>query len=131
MEFHENQGLQLFEDNDVDSLIQTLGNIITNKFNCHEVEYCIQFLLCTSQLTGRQRIRKKHMSTSQKVFAANKRKQNYAQIEPAKKKVRTEQKALYYKNVFCHKRKENKTSDPNNQTKPHNKRSKKSSKRSE
>lgn len=72
MEFHENQGLQVLEHNHVDSLIETLCKIVTKKFNCQEIEYCIQFLLRTSQITNteRQRIMKKHKTTSQKKFTA-------------------------------------------------------------
>lgn len=68
MAFHESQGLQVFEHNHVDSLIETLCKIVTKKLNCHELEYCIQFLLCTLQFTNteRQRITKEHKSTSQK-----------------------------------------------------------------
>ena len=126
MEFHESQGLQVFEHNHVDSLIETLCKIVTKKFNCHELEYCIQFLLCTSHLTNtqRQRIMKKHKSTSQKKLSANKRKNNYIQMEPAKKKVLLERQALYDRNVSCKKKKGSKSSGTNNQIKPRNERPK-------
>lgn len=116
MEFHENQRLQVLEHNHVDSLIETLCKIVTKKFNCQEIEYCIQFLLCTSQITNteRQRIMKKHKTTSQKKFTANKCEKNYGQMEPPKKKAHLEQKAAYYKNVFCKKRKGTKINKPCN-----------------
>ena len=100
---NEKQTINLFEKfNDSSSVINKICNIITQKLKCEEIEYNIQFISCSCQLTKseRQKIIRKHKSTIQKSLLADKSKENYhkwyANLEPAKKKRRSEESALNY-----------------------------------
>ena len=75
--------------NDLDSLIQSLLNImIKNKFQSRDEKYCIKFLCCSSNISNavRKKVMVKHKPNSQKRLNLKRKKENYAQIEPAMKK---------------------------------------------
>ena len=93
------QTINLFEQfNDIDSLINTICHIVTQRVECEEIEYDILFLLCYCQLTKseRQKVQRKHKSTMQKRSLNDKRKENYSNLEPVKKKCMLEKAALDY-----------------------------------
>ena len=101
MTCNERQTIKLFE-NFTDSGIDKICNIVTQKLKCDEIEYDIQFFSCLYQLTKeRQKIVRKHKSTctTQKRSLADKSKENYANLEPAKKTIRSEKTALNFKNM--------------------------------
>ena len=102
MTCNERQTIKLFE-NFTDSGIDKICNIVTQKLKCDEIEYDIQFFSCSCQLTKSERrkiIRKhKYKSTTQKRLLAEKSKENYANLEPAKKTIRSEKTALNFKNM--------------------------------
>ena len=87
--FSPNGTLDIFEKiNDIDFLIQSLGDIVKNHFQSKYVEYCIKFICCSTNLSnaGRQKVMAKHKSHSQKEQHAKRKKESYAQMEPAMKK---------------------------------------------
>ena len=73
--------------NDIDFLIQSLVDIVKKQFQSKDVEYCIKFICCSTNLSnaGRQ-VMVKHKSHSQKELHAKRKKESYAQMEPATKK---------------------------------------------
>lgn len=84
----ERQTIYLFETfTNSDSIINKLCNIVTQKLKCEEIEYNIKFSSCLCQLTTpeRQKITRKHKSTTQIKLIANKRKEEYADLERVKK----------------------------------------------
>ena len=82
------QPMNLLEQfNDIDSLINTICHIVTQRVECEEIEYDILFLLCSCQLTK---------SEMQKRLLDDKRKDKYANLEPVKKKFMLEKAALDY-----------------------------------
>ena len=67
--FKTNTELEKFQTfQDVDSLIQNLFNTLKKQFCCNEIEYCIKFLSCLSNLSNtlRQSIMRKHISNEKK-----------------------------------------------------------------
>ena len=76
----ERQTINLSEKfTDSDTVIDKICNIVTQKLKDEEIEYDIQFLSCScSQLTKseRQKISRKHKSTTQKGLLAIKSKEN-------------------------------------------------------
>ena len=74
--------------NDIDFLIQSLVDIVKKQFQSKDVEYCIKFICCSTNLSnaGRQKVMAKHKSHSQKEQHAKRKKESYAQMEPAMKK---------------------------------------------
>ena len=91
------QTLNLFEQfNDIDSLINTFCHIVTKRLECDEIEYDIQFLSCSCQITKseREKVVRKHKSTTQKRSLDDKRKDEYTNLEPVQKKIMLEKAAL-------------------------------------
>ena len=70
--------------NDIDILIQLLGDIVKN----YCIKYCIKCICCSTNLSnaGRQKVMAKHKSHSQRELHAKRKKESYAQMEPAMKK---------------------------------------------
>ena len=103
---NETQTVNLFETfTDTGSVIDKICNIVKQKLKCEEIEYDIQFLSCSCHLTKseRQKVLTKHKSTTQKMSLSDKRKQSlhtwYANLEPSKKKIRSEKATLNYKSM--------------------------------
>ena len=73
--------------NDIDFLIQSLVDIVKKQFQSKDVEYCIKFISCSTNLlnAGRQRVMERHKS-HRKELHAKRKKESYAQMEPAMKK---------------------------------------------
>ena len=104
----EKQTINLFEKlNDSESVINKVCNIVKPDLKCEEIQYNIQFLSCSSQLTQseKQKIIRKHKSTMEKRSIADMRKDKYANLEPAKKKIKTEKADLNYKSMGHFKKK--------------------------
>ena len=98
--FSPNGTLDIFEKiNDIDFLIQSLGDIVKNHFQSKYVEYCIKFICCSTNLSnaGRQKVMEKHKSHSQKELYAKRKKESYTQMEPAMKNQVLSNKAIWYK----------------------------------
>ena len=74
--------------NDIDFLIQSLVDFVRKQFQSKDVEYCIKFICCSTNLSnaGRQKVMVKHKSHSQKELKTKGKKESYAQMEPAIKK---------------------------------------------
>ena len=90
--------------NDIDFLIQSWVDIVKKQFQSKDVEYCIKFICCSTNLSnaGRWKVMVKHTgkSHSQKELHAKRKKESYAQMEPAmKKKVLSADKAIWYKSL--------------------------------
>ena len=86
--FSPNGTLDIFEKmNDIDFLIQSLVDIVKKQFQSKDVEYCIKFICCSTNLSnaGRQRVMARHKSHRRELNAKRK-KESYAQMEPAMKK---------------------------------------------
>ena len=68
-----------------DFLIQSLVDIVKKQFQSKDVEYCIKLKYCSTNLSnvGRQKVMAKHKSHSQKELHAKRKKESYAQMEPA------------------------------------------------
>ena len=72
---------------DIVFLIQSLVDIVKRQFQSKDVEYCIKYNCSTSlSNAGRQKVKAKHKSHSQKELHAKRKKESYAQMEPAIKK---------------------------------------------
>ena len=73
---------------DIDFLIQSLVDTVKKQFQSKDVEYCIKFICCSTNLSnaGRQKVMAKHKFHSQKELHAKRKKESYAQMEPAIKK---------------------------------------------
>ena len=86
--FNLNGTLDIFERiNDIDILIQSLGDIVKKQFQSRDVGYCIKFRRSTNlSNAGRQKVTAKHKSHSQKELHAKRKKESYAQMEPAMKR---------------------------------------------
>ena len=79
--------LKIFQNNnDLNSLIQSILDIVKNKFQSRDTEYCIKFLSCSSNFSSavRLKVMAKHKSNSQKKLDLKRKKESYAQ--PANKK---------------------------------------------
>ena len=75
----ESQTINLFETfTDSGSLVNKFCNIVSHKLKSDEIQYNIQFLSCSCQLTKseRQKITKKHKFSTHKKLIANRK--NYA-----------------------------------------------------
>ena len=73
----ESQTINLFEKfTDSNSLVNKCSNIVSHKLKSDEIQYNIQFLSCSCQLTKseRQKITKKHKSITQKKLIADRKK---------------------------------------------------------
>ena len=110
---NKSQTINLFEKFcDSDSLVNKFCNIVSHKLKSDEIQYNIKFLSCSCQLTKpeRQKIIKKHKSTTEKKSIADRKKQckfeNYANLELAKKKIRLEKAASKYKSMHVVKNKD-------------------------
>ena len=81
-------------------MINTFCHIVTERLECNDrMEYDILFLLCScNQLTKseRKKVQRKHKSTTQKRLLDDKRKDEYANLEPVQKKIMLEKAALNY-----------------------------------
>ena len=87
--FSPNGTLDIFEKtNDIDFLIQSLVDIVKKQFQSKDVEYCIKFIFRSINLSsaGRRKVMVKHRSLRQKELHAKRKKERYAQMEPAMKK---------------------------------------------
>ena len=84
-----------------DFLIQSIVDIVKKQFQSKDVEYCIKFICCSTNLSnaGRQKVMAKHKSHSQKEQHAKRKKESYAQMEPAMKKKVLSDKAIWYKSL--------------------------------
>ena len=74
--------LEIFQNNnDLNSLIQSILNIVKNKFQSRDTEYCIKFLCCSSNFSSavRLKVMAKHKSNSQKKLDLKRKKESYAQ----------------------------------------------------
>ena len=73
--------------NDIDFLIQLLVDIVKKQFQSKDVEYCIKFICCSTNLSnaGRQKVMAKQPH-GQKELHANRKKESYTQMEPAMRK---------------------------------------------
>ncbi|XP_044166861.1 uncharacterized protein LOC122950914 [Acropora millepora] len=72
-------------NNDLNSLIQSILDIVKNKFQSRDTEYCIKFLSSSNFSNAvRLKVMAKHKSNSQKKLDLKRKKENYAQ--PANKK---------------------------------------------
>ena len=71
-----------------DFLIQSIVDIVKKQFQSKDVEYCIKFICCSTNLSnaGRQKVMAKHKSHSQKELQTKGKKESYAQMEPPMKK---------------------------------------------
>ena len=99
LRFIPNGTLDIFEKmNDIDFLIQSLVDIVKKQFQSKDVKYCIKFICCSTNLStaGRQKVMAKHKSRSQKELHAKRKKESYAQMEPAMKKKVLSDKAIYW-----------------------------------
>ena len=99
--FSPNGTLDIFEKiNDIDFLIQSLGDIVKNHFQSKYVEYCIKFICCSTNLSnaGRQKVMERHKSHNKRT-TCKKKKESYAQMEPAMKKKVLSDKAIWYKSL--------------------------------
>ena len=100
--FIPNGTLDIFEKmNDIDFLIQSLVDIVKKQFQSKDVEYCIKFICCSTNLSnaGRQKVMAKHKSRSQKELHVKRKKESFAQMEPAMKKKVLSDKAIWYKSL--------------------------------
>ena len=80
--------LEVFQNNnDLNSLIQSILDIVKNKFQSRDTECYIKFLSCSSNFSSAVRLKviAKHKSNSQKKKRFKEKKESYAQ--PAKKSV--------------------------------------------
>ena len=76
--FSLNSTLDIFEKmNDIDFLIQSLVDIVKKQFRSKDVEYCIKFICCSTNLSnaGRQKVMAKRKSHSQKELHAKRKKE--------------------------------------------------------
>ena len=98
----EGQIPEVFKDiKSIDTIFQTLGDILTKNMHCFEMEYCIHFLSCSCPLSysERQKIMRKHKCIERKKLISETKKDNYMEMEPGKKKLCQENLSRYYKNV--------------------------------
>ena len=81
--------------------LQKLCKPHKNHFQSKDVEYCIKFISCSTNLSnaGRQKVMTKHKSHSQKELTAKRKKESYTQMEPAIKKQVLSNKAIWYKSL--------------------------------
>ena len=65
-----------------DFLIQSLVDIVKEQFHSKDVEYCIKFICCSTNLSnaGRQKVMVRHKSHSQKNYKEKGKKESYAQM---------------------------------------------------
>ena len=87
--FSPNGTLDIFEKmNDIDFLIQSSLDIVKKQFQRKDIEYCIKFICCSTNLSnaGSQRVMVKHKSHSQRELHAKRKKESYVQMESAMKK---------------------------------------------
>ena len=92
--------LEIFQNNnDLNSLIQSILNIVKNKFQSRDTEYCIKFLCCSSNFSSavRLKVMAKHKSNSQKKLDLKRKKESYAQ--PAIKKKCLSDKHQKYESI--------------------------------
>ena len=78
LRFIPNGTLDIFEKmNDIDFLIQSLVDIVKKQFRSKDVEYCIKFICCSTNLSnaGRQKVMAKRKSHSQKELHAKRKKE--------------------------------------------------------
>ena len=87
--------------NDIDFLIQSFVDIVKKQFQSKDVEYCTKFICYSTNLpnAGRQKVMVRHKSHSQKELHTKRKKESYAQIEPAIKKQVLSNKAIWYKSL--------------------------------
>ena len=86
---------------DIDFLIQSFVDIVKKQFQSKDVEYCTKFICYSTNLpnAGRQKVMVRHKSHSQKELHTKRKKESYAQIEPAIKKQVLSNKAIWYKSL--------------------------------
>ncbi|XP_015764283.1 PREDICTED: uncharacterized protein LOC107343234 [Acropora digitifera] len=74
-------------NNDLNSLTQSILDIVKTKFQSRDIEYCIKFLSCSSNFSSavRLKVMAKHKSNSQKKLDLKRKKESYAQTSIKKK----------------------------------------------
>ena len=79
-----------------DFLIQSIVDIVKKQFQSKDVEYCIKFICCSTNLSnaGRQKVMAKHKSHSQKELHAERKKESTNR--PAMKKKVLSDKAVSF-----------------------------------
>ena len=106
----DNGSFDVFEKvNNVPSLIQKMMDITTKTIQSNELDCYILFLSCLTQLSKstRQNILRKHKADAQIRVTAEKRKLNYANMEPTLKKQCLFRKAQQYRPTDPAKREKN------------------------
>ena len=96
---------EMFES--VTSAIELLVRILTNKKELEAATYEMQFIKCSCDLLEkeRQRIIRNHLSVKQKQNLAKKRRENYASMDPVKKRACLDNCAVKYVNMEAFKKK--------------------------
>ena len=76
-------------------------DIVKRQFQSNDLEYCIKFIRRSTILSnaGRQKVMAKHKSHSQKELHAKRKKESYAQMEPAVERKVLSNKATWYKSL--------------------------------
>ena len=85
----------------VTSAIELLVKILTDKKELDTVTYEMQFIKCSCDLSekDRQKIIRRHLSAKQKQKLAKQRRENYASMDPAKKRACLDNCAANYTNM--------------------------------
>ena len=85
----------------VTSAIEVLVKMLTDKTTLEAKTYEMQFIKCSCDVSekDRQKIIRRHMSIKQKQNFAKERRENYAAMEPAKKRVCLDNYAAKYANM--------------------------------
>ena len=94
------QTINIFKKvNENQCIVSEFCDIKTQNFQCQNLEYIIQFLSCCSQITKSERVKivRKHKSSAEKRLLLGKRRNNYINMEPVKKKMILANCALRYK----------------------------------
>ena len=96
---------EIFES--VTSAIELLVKILTDKKELDTVTYEMQFIKCSCDLSkkDRQKIIRRHLSAKQKQKLAKQRRENYASMDPVKKRACLDNCAAKYTNMeLCQKK---------------------------
>ena len=99
--FSPNGTLDIFEKMNGRFSYSVTGGYCKKQFQSKDVEYSIKFIFCSTNLSnaGRQKVMAKHKSHSQKELHTKRKKESYAQIEPAMKKHVLSAKVIWYKSL--------------------------------
>ena len=102
--FSDKGDVKMFQSiQDTDSLIEIFFNIVKEQFNYNEIEYCIKFLSCSSNLSNvlRQKVKRKHTATyhADKGADAKRKKMSYAELNSKEKQKVLFKSAQRYKSM--------------------------------